>query len=1515
MVKNFLIYGFLPSFFCIIASFNNRKSFIYNISIKLVAKIARIFAIIIVSIILLNIILFIVFSIPAVQKSMANVALEKFRPLIGTKVDLESIRIRLFNTVELEGVYVEDLQQDTLLYVGKIAVRIHALDLLRNKVTVHKAGIENFTANVHRESPDDPFNFQFIIDAFVKEKDTTQVEKDKKPWRITANEAILKNGKLRYNILSMPETPGAFNVSHIDIEDFNFRGNVDFLSPEDMQAEVNHLNFLEKSAGLTLNNLKARMKGEGTLLSSDGVTVALNESRIQVKDAAYDLESKVFSLTAESNQIDPLDINIFVSRFAHLDKPISFEISAKGTLPQVELNNLTFRYGPDTEINVSGSISDYGDINNGELHVNLRNLSVSQEDLQALIRIGTPEFASPEQLVAMGDLNLRMKADGRLRQFLYDGEAVTDQGNVKLNGTGRIGNEFKSLVFEGPVTANNIKVGNIIGEDVGIGNTTIDTDLKLSILQDSTITVAAGGRIVSTSFRDYHYSDIFFDGVYSGNSVVADIRSDMERNKFDLSGDITFGEAMKFDVKGNVERLDLSPFVAIESWKDPYLRVNIDGNLSGSSIDDLTGMVVIDNISLADSNFFYNPGAIYLQALPDEGEGKKIEFMSSFFEGNITGDYYFSTIGAELMRAIHPHLPSVIVEKEEQEQVQTGKNNFQFNIQLQNTEDISYALSLPFYNVELATISGRVDMTADESLQIDAHLPRIMVGSNDIRETKMSLRNRTSDLGLDLNSYLVQNNGYINVKLDSDAASDSVNNRLSFDMKQNNTNSNGELMITMGFRRDIDDQLAANIRIPPATIMFNNKQIDFSDAAIAYSTDRIAISNFGISEDNMLLLGIDGVASKSEADNIRIYFNNTELANILNAFNVTNFTGSINGDIYVRQALDNPMIRTEELRVDNITVHGDTIGTFRIDADWDNLLSGLNLNAWLEDGGERSLDIKGYIPTGDDSPFPMDVNLSIADFKLMAIQPLTTGVFSELNGRLNSNIHVTGTLSEPITEGWLGIDDGMMKVAFTNVTYFISDTIEISRDNVGLKDLVIRDQNNHTATLNVSLSHTNFGRMVYNAGIRLNDFMLLNNANRTDLMAYGNLKLSGELKVTGSPSGIFGNGNLTSSSKSDVTVVLPQTATATEYSGIVYVSSKSREPDSLAFLRKNEEAGTQLNTNVPRGIPIVMAITVNLNPLLEAGVVLDPTTGNALEISGEGELNVNFNSRSTPPVLLYGDYVINSGKFHYNLQNLRTIEFNIREGSRLSMVGNPMNTQFNVTAYLPVKADLATLHPSFSTQLANTRVAVNALLQIRGNLEGMDLQYDIELPESSNDIQQRVNGFLSNEETKILQFAYLATTGNFIPSEGSPDMNFGSSVFTKFAANTLSRGLDALFASALSDNWSISTNLESVDGSLDNVRMGVDVSTRLMNNRLRINTNLSYGENSMEAGQQAFLGEFELEYDINTWLMLRAFNRANQRFYRRAPTTQGVGIMVTREAKIFRELFDFRFVRPKEEEE
>jgi len=169
----------LSSFFCNIVSL---KSLLFTnlISIDLFAKIVRVFAIIIGSIILLNLILLMIFSIPAVQKGAADIALEKFKPVIGTEVTLDGIRFRLFNTVGLSGLCVEDQQQDTLAYIGKLAVRIHPMDLFRNKVTMEKVSLENFMFDVHRPSPNDPFNFQFLIDAFAKEKDTTVVKKGEK---------------------------------------------------------------------------------------------------------------------------------------------------------------------------------------------------------------------------------------------------------------------------------------------------------------------------------------------------------------------------------------------------------------------------------------------------------------------------------------------------------------------------------------------------------------------------------------------------------------------------------------------------------------------------------------------------------------------------------------------------------------------------------------------------------------------------------------------------------------------------------------------------------------------------------------------------------------------------------------------------------------------------------------------------------------------------------------------------------------------------------------------------------------------------------------------------------------------------------------------------------------------------------------------------------------------------------------------------------------------------------------
>src|SRR5690606_20504358 len=101
---------------------------------------------------------------------------------------------------------------------------------------------------------------------------------------------------------------------------------------------------------------------------------------------------------------------LFTSQFSHLTKNLDFEADLKGRLPSVDINKLIVNYGTQTRINLNGYISDYSKYNESELNVDLKEVRTTQSDLENLIQIGAPTYKSPPQLIALGNLNLRMKA-------------------------------------------------------------------------------------------------------------------------------------------------------------------------------------------------------------------------------------------------------------------------------------------------------------------------------------------------------------------------------------------------------------------------------------------------------------------------------------------------------------------------------------------------------------------------------------------------------------------------------------------------------------------------------------------------------------------------------------------------------------------------------------------------------------------------------------------------------------------------------------------------------------------------------------------------------------------------------------------------------------------------------------------------------------------------------------------------------------------------------------------------
>ncbi|MCO4294660.1 translocation/assembly module TamB domain-containing protein [Solitalea sp. MAHUQ-68] len=113
-----------------------------------------------------------VLYVPPVQNFVKDKLVSYLKKKTQTEIQLASIHLKFPKAIELQGLYIEDQQKDTLLYAGKLYVDISMLQLFNNKIDVQHAELENVTAHIYRKLPDTVYNFAFIPKAFSSPADT-----------------------------------------------------------------------------------------------------------------------------------------------------------------------------------------------------------------------------------------------------------------------------------------------------------------------------------------------------------------------------------------------------------------------------------------------------------------------------------------------------------------------------------------------------------------------------------------------------------------------------------------------------------------------------------------------------------------------------------------------------------------------------------------------------------------------------------------------------------------------------------------------------------------------------------------------------------------------------------------------------------------------------------------------------------------------------------------------------------------------------------------------------------------------------------------------------------------------------------------------------------------------------------------------------------------------------------------------------------------------------------------------
>ncbi len=160
-----------------------------------------------------------------VQNWLVKAVTHRLSKDLNTKVAIRHVNFALFNKMNLEGVYIEDRQKDTLLYAGKIMVNITDWFFFNDEAELKYIGVEDATIHLHRT--DSVWNYQFLADYFSSPPSA----RDKKQITLLLKEISLKN-------------------IHVKRSD-EWRGQDMELGLQQLALKADEINFTKKTVNIT----------------------------------------------------------------------------------------------------------------------------------------------------------------------------------------------------------------------------------------------------------------------------------------------------------------------------------------------------------------------------------------------------------------------------------------------------------------------------------------------------------------------------------------------------------------------------------------------------------------------------------------------------------------------------------------------------------------------------------------------------------------------------------------------------------------------------------------------------------------------------------------------------------------------------------------------------------------------------------------------------------------------------------------------------------------------------------------------------------------------------------------------------------------------------------------------------------------------------------------------------------------------------------------------------------------
>lgn len=1463
-----------------------------------------------------------ILNMPFIQNRITRLTAKELGNLLQTEVSIGNIDLGLLNRIIIQDVNIKDRQNKDMLKISRLSAKFEISSLLHGKIRINSIQLFGLNAQLNRPAPGKESNFQFIIDTFAS-KDTVKKESD---IDLRINTILVRRGQIHYNLLSSAKTPGKFNKDHLNFNNISMTLSLKALTADSINAQVRRMSFNEES-GFRLKKLALRFTANKKGMKLTNMELQLPDTQLSIDtlQATYDsiptsirLDRNIRYATQLQARITPSDLSCFVPALKDFTKPIDIKVSIEGQGNRTECTEF-YLSNSDRSMLVQGEgmANHWNKTDEMYLFGKITEMHANTDGLSWLLKNLTGNNDIPAILERVQYIRFKGDISGYLHQLTTHGTLESGVGDLYANVTMYADPATSRRSYSGKISSPELDLGTLLDKDNTFGNANFDLELEGFQYKNGMAESYVKGSIPSITYKQYEYKNIRLDGKYTPGGFNGKLTLNDENASIDINGSFATRQAVPdYNLTAIVRHLRPHALNISNKYENTTISLKLNANFQGHSIDDMEGAIDIDSLTLAapDSTKSYFLKNLNITADIDPNGQKQVDIHSSFMNGSIKGNYSYKTLPASIFKTMQIYIPSLL---DYDKKLPETKNNFDFQFQLDDSQLFSKVLDIPL-DIEMpATLAGFFN-DSQNKVHIRAYAPQFTYNGSYYEGGNLLCDNNGTEMQCQIRTNKKLTKGaMLTLAINAIAKDDKLQTTVNWG---NNTEStfSGELKTVARFlKSESHGKIATNITVQPSEIILNDSIWKIHPSEIHIDKNIIDIQDFHFEHGNQFLRA-DGRIGKEENDSCMVDLNNIDLQYVLDIvnFHTVKFNGLATGRVHLLHILDKPVMYTR-LDVKDFRLNDALLGQADIHARWDEEIGGVRLSADMHENGGYTTKVDGFVSPKMKG---LDLHIQAGGTQLAFLQPFISGIFSDMKGRTYGNVRLHGPFAAMDLEGDVRAD-ASMKINILNTSFRAqTDSVHITSGYFGFNNVRLTDPEGHTGYVNGNIRHTKLKNLMYQFQFDTRNMLVYHTEKETpDFPFYGQIYTTGNIRLRGGNNTLSVDGNVRTDRGTTFTYVTATAAEATSNQFITFVDKTPRRKQDLLHTELYHHLNRQEQEDED-DTPIDMYLNLQIETTPEATmrIIMDPVAGDNISAKGTGNLQMNFYNKGE--FQMFGNYNINEGIYKMSIQNVIRKDFILQPGGIVSFNGNPKQANLNVQAVYTVNsASLNDLVADASNSKGT--VKVNCLINMSGNLTAPSLSFGLELPTVSDEDRELVQSLTSTEEQMNTQFIYLLSIGKFYTYDYANNST-QSDATSSLAFSTLSGQLNNMLSQVInSQNWNIGTNLSTGEKGWTDVEAEAILSGRLLNNRLIINGNFGYRDNPMR--NTNFVGDFEAMWLLtkNGDLRLKGYNQTNDRYFTKSTlTTQGIGLMYSKDFTSWRELFDWLLLnrrknRPTEEQD